>query len=725
MTKSMNSTIAALAIALALTLGSVLQARADTSNTFVQDGKSNAVIVIGADASPSEHRGANELQTWIEQISAAKLPILTEAHSLPEHAILVGDSATVRTLGVTPDPTLGNEGFAIKTINGRIVIIGSPVRGAMYGCYRLLNRLGVHWYTPKVTQVPHTPTITLPKLDDREIPAFEYREPFFTEAFDKDWAARNMVNGNSAHLDASTGGRVQYSKHFVHTFDALVPQDLFKTHPEYFPLIDGKRKGGYVQRCLTNPDVLTLSIAAVNKWMDQEPDATIFSVSQNDCGDFCQCPRCTALAKKYGGQSGLYLWFVNQVAAAVARTHPHKLIDTLAYQFTEAAPTGIKPLPNVRVRLCPINVCEAHPYETDTHPNTIAFMSRLKSWAAITNTLYIWHYNIDFGHYLMPFADFVQFPDSIRLYKRSGVKGIFFEGDYAPGGGGSDAELRSWVMAKLLWNPKLDANQLVTDWMKGVYGPAWKPMRQWHDLVQAQYAAPDHHLFVYDSPGPLRLPPPCWPVEMSCSTRPRSSPRRTSSASMSPRPAPPCATSSWSSTPTRARGSNSSSPTASPSASSSSTRAAPSTNGKPTSSSSTRRSRRQRVGSGYVSSVGNQGSGTGQFGPLQPAAWPTAPLPHPPRTPKETDRQDPYDILTSAYAKAPAHAIPTPYPPRTHTVQTLPRQNVSPALQADASACSFARSASAPIHHGPRNPRASAGQRRKKTPARKTGVHLP
>jgi hypothetical protein len=109
---------------------------------------------------------------------------------------------------------------------------------------------------------------------------------------------------------------------------------------------------------------------------------------------------------------------VNQVAEAIEKDHPEKLIDTLAYQFTEAPPTGITPRKNVRVRLCPIGCCEAHPYEACALPANKAFLSNLKSWATLTDSLYIWHYSTDFANYLMPFPDFDQFPDSIRLYRK-------------------------------------------------------------------------------------------------------------------------------------------------------------------------------------------------------------------------------------------------------------------------------------------------------------------
>jgi hypothetical protein len=400
---------------------------------------------------------------------------------------------------VRADAALGPEGFVLRTVGPRLVVAGGGPRGTMYGCAELLERLGVRWFTPTVTRVPKKPTLALPVLNETQSPAFEYREPFFWEAFDRDWAARNRVNGQHARLDASTGGKVTYYP-FVHSFDELIPPSLYAEHPEYFSLIDGQRASGYVQRCLSNPDVLRLAIDRVRAWIREHPEATIFSVSQNDTYRECQCDPCKALTEQYGGHAGLYLWFVNQVAEAIEKDHPDRLIDTLAYQFTEPPPRGIVPRKNVRVRLCPIACCVAHPFERCAAPPNRAFLGHLRGWGAMTDTLYIWHYNTNFAHYLMPVPDFDEFPAEARLYKRTGVKGIFFQGAYAPGGGGSDSELRAWVMAKLLWNVNADTDALVTEWMQGVYGPAWRPMRRWFDLLHEKARDPDRHVFIYDPP---------------------------------------------------------------------------------------------------------------------------------------------------------------------------------------------------------------------------------
>lgn len=472
---------------------------------LVQNGKSDYVIVC--DSAPMSSyatlRGAQAVQQYIQEMSGAELPIVQPVGPMPEHAIIVGDNADAGQLGVHLDQKqLGDDGFVIKTVGNRLVLAGPGERGSMYASFAFLDDLGVQWFTAKVTEVPRRATIDVAAMDDTEVPSFEYREPYFTEALQPDWAAHNRLNGNFPPLNEAFGGRIKYYKSWVHTFDELVPPSLFATHPEYFPLVNGKRVNGYVQRCLSNPAVLKLAVAKVEKWIAEDPEAKIFSVSQNDTGNWCTCPDCQAIQAKYGGVTGEYIWFVNQVAKQIAKKHPDVIIDTLAYEFTEPPPKNIKPLANVRVRICPIACENAHPYDQSTFPADVAFVQRLKDWHAITDNMYIWHYSTSFANYLMPYPDFASFPATLKFYKDNGVKGVFLEGDYADGGGGSDAELRSYVLARLLWNVNDNAEARIDEWMHGVYGPAAGPMRQWHDLIQNQYKPANHYLPCYEVPRP-------------------------------------------------------------------------------------------------------------------------------------------------------------------------------------------------------------------------------
>ncbi len=468
--------------------------------TIAAGGKSEYRICLSGEASPSEKRGAEELQRFLLEMSGVRLPVVDEHECPGRKAILVGRGKRTAELRLNIRfDRLGDEGFALKTAGDTVVIAGGRKRGTMYGVYALLEKLGCRWFTRDVSRIPRLDKITIPPLDEAAAPAFEYREPFYRESRDRDWAARNRVNGSSARLDESTGGKIAYYP-FVHSFYQMIPPDKhFRGHPEYFSLVDGQRRDSAGQLCLTNPEVLRLAIEAVFGWIRERPDATIISVSQNDWTGWCECDNCRRVEAEEGGaHSGPLVRFVNAIAAAVEKKHPDKLIDTLAYWYTEAPPLT-KPRHNVRIRLCPIGACQAHPYEKC--PRNAYFMRALQGWSRLTDQLYIWHYVTNFAHYPLPFPNFREFAADLVMYRRAGVKGVFLQGNYSPGGGGEHAELRSYVTAKMLWDPSQDMDRLVNEFLEGVYGRAAKPLRAYYDLMHAQVSQPGRHLYIYMHPG--------------------------------------------------------------------------------------------------------------------------------------------------------------------------------------------------------------------------------
>jgi len=471
---------------------------------LVENGQSSYSICIARDASPSERRGAGELQRFLHEMSGARLPIVEDGPEARGKLVFVGNSgAAARRKLNAPAAAVDAEGFVLKTAGDSVFIAGGRLRGTMYGVYTFLEKLGCRWFTREVSRIPRMRSVTVGPLDETQKPAFEYREPFIAEAFDKDWAARNKVNGAHMNLDESTGGRVEYFP-FVHTFYAMIPpEEHFRGHPEYFSLINGERRVERGQLCLTNPDVLRLSVEAVLGWIRQHPEATIYSVSQNDWDGWCECDKCRRVEREEGGaHSGPILRFVNALAAEVEKKHPGKLIDTLAYMYSEAPPLHVRPRPNVRIRLCPIGVCQAHPYEKC--PYNAYFLRNLRAWSKIANRLYVWHYNTNFSNYLLPFPDFDELAADIPMYRRHGVVGLFLEGAYPPGGGGEMGELRAYVTARLLWDTAAGPENAINEFLEAVYGQAAPPMRSFFDLMQRLVRMPPagegQHIWIRRSP---------------------------------------------------------------------------------------------------------------------------------------------------------------------------------------------------------------------------------
>lgn len=465
-------------------------------------GATDYTIVLCRDASPSERHGAEELADYLKQMAGAEFTVQKEGARIPEKCLLVGHGQAVEDLVDAKDLRgLGTDGFVIKAVGQRIVLSGGKQRGTMYACYSLLEDvLGCRWYSSAVTVVPKKPTIRIPgNLYRRETPAFENRDPFYADAFDADWAAHNRSTSSDSRLDAERGGKIAYWP-FVHSFYLLVPPEkYFDSHPEYFALVNGQRQRGGAQLCLTNPDVLKIATAQVMQWIQDHPEARIISVSQNDCGGACQCERCQAIVKAEGSESGPLLHFVNEIAAQVAEKYPDKLIDTLAYQYTKEPPKTIKPAPNVRVRLCPIEACVGHPFEQCEQDKV--FVDLLQRWCKLTNNLYVWHYVTNFANYMQPVPNFKELQADIPMYHRMGVRGLMLQGHYQKGGNGEFSELRAWVEAKMLWDPSRDFDALVNDFLAGYYGPAAPALRKYYDLMHARVMDNHIHVRIYDPPS--------------------------------------------------------------------------------------------------------------------------------------------------------------------------------------------------------------------------------
>ena len=453
--------------------------------------KSDYHIIVDNNASTSEKWAAEELQHWIEKVGGIKISIENTNSNISGQAIYVGYNEKVKNLAGRAQPDSTDESFKYFNAGPDIVIYGGSQRGTMYGVMSFLeNELGCRWYTPDVTVAPEKTDYSFERLNHSEKPGVRVRNDFYFEAFNPTWAARNKMNGTLA-FDKTTpqpGGTENYWA--VHTFYPLMPpSEFFDKHPEYYSLIDGKRIYDHAQLCLTNPDVLKIIIERIKKQMRENPEYLIYSVSQNDWRNPCQCDKCQAIAKTEGSESGPVIWFVNQVAEAVEKEFPDKFIGTLAYQYTRTPPKKIKPRQNVVVRLCSIECCFSHDFETC--PENKSFMADLKGWSAIAPHLYIWDYVVNFSHYIMPYPNFYVLQPNIKTLQQNNSIGIMEQAAYQSRGG-EFAELRAYVISKLLWNPDCNVQEVINDFMFGYYGRAGLYVRQYFDYLQNRISQETH-----------------------------------------------------------------------------------------------------------------------------------------------------------------------------------------------------------------------------------------
>jgi Domain of unknown function (DUF4838)/Glycosyl hydrolase family 67 N-terminus len=451
--------------------------------TLAENGQAKAVIVVDASASESVQHAAKELADFLEQISGGSFTVTDEAPRSGSR-VYVGPQAAKQI-----DPTfltggLGHDGIVVKTVGDHLVLAGGEPRGTLYAVYTFLeDYLGCRWWSSTESTIPKKPTLEIGEIRVRYTPILEYREPFWFDAHDGDWAVRNKCNGNSVRADGVRGGKHRYEG-FVHTFYPLIPPaKYFDAHPEWFSEIDGKRTTKRTQLCLTNEAMRQELVKNLRERLRANPTATIASVSQNDWHGNCQCAKCATIEKEEGSPAGLMIRFVNAVAEDIEEEFPHVAISTLAYQYTRRPPKHVKPRDNVIVRLCSIEASFSVPL---AHERNKPFRDDIIGWSKICDRLYVWDYVTNFRHHIMPHPNLRVLGPNVKFFADHSVKGIFEQGAYTTNGA-EMAELRAWVLAKLLWDPSRDGDALTNEFIEGYYGSAAPHIKAYlevtHDAV--------------------------------------------------------------------------------------------------------------------------------------------------------------------------------------------------------------------------------------------------
>lgn len=454
-------------------------------------------IVVPDKPTPQEEYAAKDLRHHLELMTGGAVPIVPEAKRGKAVPLYVGRCKTPPDLHVDL-AGLGVEGIHVKTSGPAILFAGNR-RGVLYAVYTFLqDDLGCRWFTPDCATWPKSGTIDITHVDRRYAPPLEYRAGDYPVLKPGDFAVRLRMNGRVCEQSEEQGGTVGVHS-LAHTFAALVPPErYFKEHPEYFSLVNGKRQSGYAQLCLTNPDVLRLAIEGVRKWIEAHPNQSVFSVSQNDTFNFCECEKCAAVAAEEGSQAGPMLRFVNAVADAIAKDHPNIAIETLAYQYTRKPPKITRPRPNVIICLCSIECCFIHPLGEDAFNKS--FVDDIVGWSRICNRLWIWDYVINYAHSICPFPNLNVLRPNIRFFIGHGVKGIYEESCYYTKGSELQ-ELRNYLLAQALWNPDCDTGKATGEFCAAYYGAAGPFVRRYIDLIHtATQQNAKLHVAIYTHP---------------------------------------------------------------------------------------------------------------------------------------------------------------------------------------------------------------------------------
>ncbi len=503
---------------------------------LVKDGKSQCNIVVKKGAPLPLAHGAKELALFTEKVTTAKIPVKNEAVKNANNIFIgtIADKDLLKISGIDAKK-LKEDGFALAVKKNTVCIIGQNPRGALYGCYEILKKYaGVRFLTPGEdgTYYPSRKTISIPEQNIIRNPYMRYRtyqcatelsgraeingstfltrNNLFPYAGARTFADKNGKRTRLADKFESVAAKRNINPGNSHIFTdmmtgwqgAKASEKLYKEHPEYFPLINGKRvfiKSGVCPNpCISNPALLDLMAKNLYERLNEKyaMEDTYITIGNNDTPIWCQCENCKKLddpaQKGTKDAYGNRYWFtVTEIANRVWKKLPSAKLGGWAYFFCNP-PTRVKVDPRLRVIVSYNNQCWKHTITDKKCLINQEFVKILEAWKKVGHPFVVNRDEIGtngaVGGNFLP-AESVLYRN-LKSYPALGLNGTFFciwspypeffsWARKTPPHYGKNYHYNAmwqtaYLSAQFLWDINSDFDKLYEEANSLYYGKAWE-----------------------------------------------------------------------------------------------------------------------------------------------------------------------------------------------------------------------------------------------------------
>ncbi len=444
--------------------------------------------------SPAAMYAANQLQTYFIAATNVKPEINSLTKLACDIKLIIASASknrqayTIHRVGSNIEIN-GNSSaslvWAVADFGERVLGVSKPVPGEVRRKGKLQSSIKIN------------------DLDVNSSPDLEFRGWFHADSISAqlDWMAQNRVNIDGCFPERYKQIQPELSKRGIspsfnnHSFWWLIPASLYDTHPEYFPLIDGKRvkveDGLGPNFCVSNPEVAEVVISKAKEMFRNNSDVKVFPVVPNDDPRWCQCEQCKAWDGDQAG-SGLYsnrlIRFANKVAESIKDEFPDRYIGILAYSNFIEPPT-IKIAQNIAVGLCPMDLNQAKSIVDNSDAQNKMACAQMRKWLKAANYVYFWkYYGYDELRYCYPPIGRA-IVDEYRDMVKMGVKGYISQSPFT-----ELMYLPAYVAARSGWDTKLSYEQILSDYCAYMYGPSADAMKSYHLAYERETLAIDPNI---------------------------------------------------------------------------------------------------------------------------------------------------------------------------------------------------------------------------------------
>ncbi len=471
----------------------------DTNIVLAENGNTEYKIVVTETRDDYINQGLIDLQEFFEQSTGAKISYVADtglSFNENDKVISLGRTSLLEGSGITADLSeLGEDGFIIKTKGNNLFICGGYNTGTMYGIYDFLDyQLGVKFWGYEEITVPKNQKVFVKDFSLKSIPAFDDR------VLGNDYLCYPTVNSWRLKLDNNQG---PHWLEYTHNYLKLLPKDkYFAEHRDWYST-DGQ------QLCLTNPEIIQPMVDSVKEQVELQMKDWLsylyFGIFQEDVATFCNCERCQAEVKLYR-ESGVTVRFINKLAEQLnpwaKEKYPDKTIKWVMYSYQKtveppskkndkgeyvALDESVKTGENVVVQIAHSGSNWWYSIVDPEYNERTSY--QLNGWACCCDEVLIYTYNAVFNNQWLTNFDYSYIKESYQIYEQMGAAYLF---DQSPTRKDMPFyELSSYVRAKMLWNPNLDVEKLIDDFINVYYKAAAPKVREYFDFLRARYGTLD------------------------------------------------------------------------------------------------------------------------------------------------------------------------------------------------------------------------------------------